>query len=232
MKTIITRFLAIGLSLGISSFPVTSAQEISAPSIAKGSQKPTQEDGYRRLFDGKSTDGWEGNLEWFRVEENCIVAGRLDKPIPHNEFLCTQEQYANFELKLEVRLKGKGDNAGVQFRTVRVPNSSEVSGFQCDVGNAFGRPVWGALYDESRRRKMLAEGDKEQVPSWLKKDDWNELTVRADKDRIKIWLNGHLTVDYTETDPAIAKTGIIGLQIHSGPPSEAWYRNIRIKVLP
>ncbi|MEQ1824937.1 MAG: DUF1080 domain-containing protein [Pirellula sp.] len=207
------------------------AQEPVNPSIAKSTNAGQLEPGFEWLFNGVSTDAWEGNMEWFRVEDKCIVAGSLAKAIPHNEFLCTKKQYGDFELKLQVRLKGQGDNAGVQFRTVRIPNNTEVSGFQCDVGNAFGRPVWGALYDESRRRKMLAEGDKEKVPQWLKKDDWNELTVRAEKDRIQIWLNGNLTVDYTEADPAIAKTGIIGLQIHSGPPTEAWYRNIRIKVL-
>lgn len=186
---------------------------------------------FKWLFDGKSFDGWEGNREWFRIEDKCIVAGNLTKPIPHNEFLCTKADYGNFELKLQARLIGQGDNAGVQFRTVRIPDKTEVSGFQCDVGNAFGRPVWGALYDESRRNKMLAEGDKDKVSEWLRKDDWNELTVRAEGDRIRIWLNGNLSVDYTEKDENIVKTGIIGLQIHSGPPTEAWYRNIRIKAL-
>lgn len=209
---------------------------LSAPILAQDSSKPapnsvTLDPDFKWLFDGKSFDGWEGNREWFRIEENCVVAGNLTKPIPHNEFLCTKADYGNFELMLQARLKGQGDNAGVQFRTVRIPDKTEVSGFQCDVGNAFGRPVWGALYDESRRNKMLAEGDKGKVSEWLRKDDWNELTVRAEGDRIRIWLNGNLTVDYTEKDENIVKTGIIGLQIHSGPPTEAWYRNIRIKAL-
>jgi len=203
------------------------AQEVSKPAPPE----ITLESGFNWLFDGKSLDGWEGNAQWFRIEEKCIVAGNLEKPIPHNEFLCTQDNFENFELKLQVRLKGEGDNAGVQFRSVRIPSKTEVSGFQCDVGNAFGRPVWGALYDESRRNKMLAEGDKVKVPESLLKDDWNELTVRAEGNRIQIWLNGSPTVDYNEIDEAIAKTGIIGLQIHSGPPTEAWYRNIQIKKL-
>ena len=181
------------------------AQESSKVVPAKVSLEPD----FKWLFDGKTLDGWEGNLDWFRVEDNCIVAGNIAKPIPHNEFLCTKSDYDNFELKLHVRLKGQGDNAGVQFRTVRIPGKTEVSGFQCDVGNAFGRPVWGALYDESRRNKILAEGDKDKVPSWLNKEDWNELTVRAEGDRIQIWLNGNLTVDYTEKDENIVKTGII-----------------------
>ena len=207
-----------------------------SPAGAQESSKPIEagvvlEKDFTWLFDGKSLEGWEGNLDWFRIEDQCVVAGSVEKAIPHNEFLCTKSNYANFELKLQVRLKGKGDNAGIQFRSVRIPGKSEVSGFQCDVGNAFGRPVWGALYDESRRNTMLAEGDKEKVPGWLRKDDWNELTVRAEASRIQIWLNGNLTVEYQEEDDKIVKTGVIGLQIHSGPPTEAWYRNIRIKAL-
>jgi len=189
------------------------------------------EQGFEVLFDGKTMDGWEGNLDWFRIEDGAIVAGSVEKSIPNNEFLCTKKKYENFELRLQVKLQGEGDNAGIQFRSKRVPKNTEVSGFQCDVGNAFGRPVWGALYDEARRNKMLAEGDQSKVPLWLKKDDWNELTIRADKNQIQIFLNGHETVLYQENDPEIAHSGIIGLQIHSGPPTEAWYRNIRIKSL-
>jgi len=189
------------------------------------------EEGYHWLFDGKSFDGWEGNRDWFRIESGAIVAGTLDKEIPHNEFLCTEKEYGNFELKLDVRLKGKGDNAGVQFRTSRVPNSTEVSGYQADVGTAWERPVWGALYDESRRNRMLAEGDPKRVAEALKTGDWNEVMVRAVDNHIQIWLNGVLTVEYTETDTDIARRGVIALQIHSGPPTEAWYRNLRIREL-
>lgn len=224
MKTLLIQsfFVAIAIFSG-----QVVAQEASGTAV----RKVSLEAGFNWLFDSKALDGWEGNAEWFRIEDQCIVAGNLAKPIPHNEFLCTKDNFENFELKLQVRLKGNGDNAGIQFRSMRIPSKTEVSGFQCDVGNAFGRPVWGALYDESRRNKMLAEGDKVKVPEALRKDDWNELTVRAEGDHIQIWLNGSPTVDYIEKDDKIAKTGIIGLQIHSGPPTEAWYRNIRIKKL-
>jgi hypothetical protein len=70
------------------------------------------------------------------------------------------------------------------------------------------------------------------VATALKNGDWNQLMVRAIDNHIQIWLNGSLTVEFTETDPKIAKSGVIALQIHSGPPTEAWYRNIRIRELP
>lgn len=187
------------------------------------------DDGFVPLFDGKSLDGWEGNLDYFRVEKGAIVAGSLEKKIPHNEFLATQRTYSDFELRLDVKLVGEGENAGVQFRSKRIQDSSEVEGYQADAGMAWDRPVWGAIYDESRRRKMLAEGPKEKVVQWVKQGDWNELRIVACGPCIRVFLNGNPTVNYTEPDKEIAADGIIALQIHSGPPTEAWYRNIRIR---
>ncbi|WP_235934765.1 DUF5722 domain-containing protein [Candidatus Laterigemmans baculatus] len=186
---------------------------------------------FKPLFDGSSLSGWNGDPAWFRVEEQAIVAGSLEKPIPHNVFLCTDESFEDFELRLEVKLVGPGENAGVQFRTERIAGSHEVSGYQADMGSAGGRPVWGSLYDESRRRKMLVEADPEVVRDILRKDDWNRLRIRCEGPRIQIWLNDRQTVDYREADEAIARRGVIALQIHGGPPAEASYRNIRLKEL-
>lgn len=182
------------------------------------------------LFDGKTLDGWEGNEHYFRVQDGCIVAGRLDEKIPHNEFLCTEQEYGDFELRLEAKLVGQGNNAGVQFRSKRVEGNTEVSGYQADIGGAWNRLVWGALYDESRRNRMLAEPEPKLTQSILK-EGWNELRVRAEGNHIQIFLNGEKTVDFKEQDDKIPSSGIIGLQIHSGKPTEAWYRNIRIRKL-
>lgn len=180
------------------------------------------------LFDGESLAGWEGNLKWFRVEQGAIVAGSLDQRIPHNEFLCTTETFRDFELRLEARLVGEGNNAGIQFRSRRAPDSSEVIGYQADMGAIGDRLIWGALYDESRRREMLAEPDQRRLRERVRVGDWNEFRIRCVGDRIQIFLNGERTVDYRETDESIAREGVIGLQIHGGAPAEASYRNIRI----
>lgn len=198
------------------------------PAIA---QEPKLEKGFKWLFDGKTLDGWEGEEAYFRVEDGCIVAGTLKKKIPVNQFLCTEKQYENFELILEAKIRGEGNNAGVQFRSKRIPDDHEVSGYQCDMGVAWKRPVWGALYDESRRRKMLAEGPEDKVTKWLKEGEWNELKILAKGNHVQLFLNGKLTVDYKEQDKDIPTRGIIGLQIHSGPPTEALYRKIRIREL-
>lgn len=183
------------------------------------------------LFDGQSLAGWEGNAYWFRVEDGAIVAGRLDEKIPHNEFLCTTQIYDDFELRLEAKLVGTGQNAGIQIRSKRVRDSTEVSGYQVDMGQAGNRGVWGALYDESRRNRMLAEVSPELHDQILRRDTWNQYRIICRGKNITVYLNGRKTVEYEEGEAGIPGHGVIGLQIHSGSPSEAWYRNLRIKQL-
>lgn len=189
------------------------------------------EDGFLPLFDGKLLTNWEGKGEWFRIEDGAIVAGRLDRRIPHNFFLCTTRLFGDFELRLQVKVVGEGVNAGVQFRTRRIPGSDEVSGYQADVGGVGERSVWGALYDESRRKRMLAEPDPQLIARIVRPDDWNDYVIRCTGPKIEIYLNGEKTIDYAEQEPGIDSEGVIAIQIHSGPPSEAWYRNLRIKAL-
>jgi hypothetical protein len=177
------------------------------------------------IFDGKTFEGWEGNLKAFRIEDGAVVGGSLKERVPRNEFLCTKKEYGDFELKLKFKLLGKGANAGIQIRTKRIPNHHEVVGYQADMGGKY----WGCLYDESRRRKILAKPDLKKLMEVLKKDDWNEYVIRCTGKRVQLWINGFQTVDYTEPDEKIEQRGIIGLQIHGGGPSEAWYRDISIK---
>jgi 3-keto-disaccharide hydrolase len=179
----------------------------------------------RAIFDGRTFEGWEGNLKIFRIEDGSIVGGLLKEKIARNEFLCTTKPYGDFELRLKVKLLG-GDqaNAGIQFRTKRIPNHHEVSGFQADMGTGW----WGALYDESRRNKVLKGPDQAKMKEVIRQGEWNDYVIRAEGNRIQLWVNGVQTVDYTEEDPAIERTGVIAVQIHEGPPSEAWYREIML----
>ena len=179
------------------------------------------------LFDGKSFAGWEGNLKMFRIEDGAIVGGQLKEKIPSNEFLCTKKEYGDFELRVKFKVIGEGVNAGVQFRTKRIPDHHEVIGYQADIGQKY----WGALYDESRRKKMLAQPTPEVLAKAAKPNDWNEYVIRAEGNRLQLWLNGVQTVDYTELDPGIERRGVIAVQIHGGPPSEAWYKDIEIEEL-
>lgn len=184
--------------------------------------------GTTTLFDGKTFAGWEGDTKnTFRIEDGAIVGGSLKEKVPRNEFLCTTKEYGDFELRLKFKVLGKGANAGVQIRSRRIPNHHEMIGYQADLGQGWD----GCLYDESRRRTMLAKADAKVIAEVLKPGDWNEYTIRCQGKRIQLAINGRQTVDYTEPDDSIEQRGLIGLQIHGGPPSEAWYKDIVIKEL-
>ena len=75
------------------------------------------------LFDGKTFAGWNGDTATvWRIEDGAIVVGDPRTPAPQNEFLATNRRFGDFELRLEYRLDCGADcNAGVQFRTARVP---------------------------------------------------------------------------------------------------------------
>jgi hypothetical protein len=188
-------------------------------------QPPASGRGPVPLFDGKTFAGWEGNLEVFRIQDGAIVGGTLQTKIPRNEFLCTTKTYSDFELRLKVKLLGgEAANAGIQFRTRRIPNHHEVIGYQADLGQHY----WGALYDESRRNRVLAGPKPETLKGLVKSGDWNDYVIRAEGKRIQLWLNGVQTVDYVEEDPTADTSGVIAVQIHSGPPTEAWYKDITL----
>jgi len=179
------------------------------------------------LFDGKTFEGWEGPLEAFRIEDGAIVGGSLKKNVPRNEFLSTKKEYRDFELRLKAKLIGKGANGGIQIRSRRVPKGNEMIGYQADMAEG----MWGNLYDESRRNKSLAGPKREELAKVLHPEDWNEYVIRCAGKRIQLWINGYQTVDYTEPDEKLEQVGLIGLQIHGGPPSETWYKDLMITEL-
>ncbi len=178
------------------------------------------------LFDGKTFSGWEGDLKVFRIEDGAIVGGSLKSALARNEFLTTTKEYGDFELRLKVKLTGAASaNGGIQIRSRRIPNNSEMIGYQADMGQQY----WGSLYDESRRKKTLAGPDPDELKKVLKPNDWNDYVIRCEGRHIQLWLNGLKTVDYTEPDEKLEQKGLIGVQIHGGPASEAWYKDLVIE---
>jgi putative membrane-bound dehydrogenase-like protein len=194
---------------------------------------PALSDKAKPIFDGKSLDGWESpTAGLWSVRDGALTGGNGQK-VPHNDFLCTKQPYANFLLRLQIKLTGDPAtgmiNSGVQIRSTRVPGSAEASGYQCD----FGEPNWyGALYDESRRNRVLMKSDMEALGPVLKRNDWNEYVIRADGPRIQTWINGVQGMDYTEPDESIPLEGVIGIQIHGGGIAQVQVKDIAIEELP
>ena len=228
---LLSTFLAVPACLALAcATPPDSSEEPPVEDPPGGEQAES----FVPLFDGESFAGWEGDQELFRVEDGAVVAGNLSTEIPRNEFLCTTQEYADFELRLQARISREDANGGIQFRSRRAPDSSEVIGYQADIGLLGGEApqnIWGALYDEARRRKLLAVADQDELAKVFRPGEWNDYVIRAEGGHIGIWINGYQTVEYTETDADIELEGIACLQVHAGAPAEIRYRNIEIKPL-
>ena len=186
-------------------------------------------DGFKPLFNGRDLTGWEGDPKlWFA--ENGEIVGK-SPGIQRNEFLATTSRHGDFILKFKFRVVNTSGqaNSGMQFRSERVPHSSEVAGYQADVGQQY----WGCLYDEARRNKVLVNPPKAELEKVLHRDGWNEYFITCQRDHIILELNGLKTVDYIETEPAdkIARSGLFALQIHQGGPMEIHAKDIWVKKL-
>ena len=185
----------------------------------------------QKLFDGKTFKGWEGDTLMWRIQDGMLVGGSLDTRVPHNNFLVAKKIYHNFYLKLKIKLTGTEGfvNSGIQFRSVKATNPAyEMIGYQAD----WGKDYWASLYDESRRNKTLMKPNESDVLSWIKQGDWNTYEVRAENERIRLYINGKQTVDYTEMDASIPQSGLIALQIHGGAKAIVAFKDIYLQELP
>lgn len=183
------------------------------------------------LFDGQTFAGWNGDTDrTWRIEDGAIVAGDPSQAAPRNEFLATDREFEDFELRYEYRIEGTvKPNAGVQFRSRRIPDHHEVIGYQADIGPG----ITGALYDESRRKTFLVTPpDTVQAEALARgRDGWHAGVVRCEGPRVRISVNGVETVDYTEADPTVSRRGMIALQIHGQMVGTIRYRNLSITEL-
>jgi hypothetical protein len=231
---------------------------LSAALLAAGlSLFAADETGFKPLFNGRDLSGWDGNPKLWSVEDGCIT-GRTgtnaDNKISHNTFLVfTNEPVANFELRYSYKISERG-NSGVQYRSKVVQKGAFgpiVSGYQADFEG--GKTYSGILYEE-RGRGILAQrgqktavkevdgkhkvevagpvGDSKEIQSKIVPEGWNTYVVIASGNRLQHFINGLATADVTDEQTAkAAKSGVLALQIHQGPPMTVQFKDIRIKKL-
>ena len=177
------------------------------------------------MFDGKSLDGWRkaGGGATYAVDDGCIV-GKVGPG--SNTFLCTEKNYGDFILKVDVKLDVPG-NSGIQLRSHQRKKDGRVFGYQCEIDPS--ERAWsGGIYDESRRGWLNDLKDNEAGRKAFKPSDWNQFVIKAKGSSIKTWINGVPCADLTDKADA---DGFIALQVHAGKEGQIRWRNIRIKPL-
>lgn len=212
------------------------------------------EEGFTSLFNGKDLSGWDGNSQIWSVKDGAITGVTKAEPkLTHNTFLVyTNGEVADFELRLSYRIVN--GNSGIQYRSQVLrqgPFGPVVGGYQADF--EAGKRYSGILYEEQGRGILAQRGQKtviqadgekakvevvgsvgnsDDIQATIKSEDWNDYVIIARGNHLQHFINGKLTVDVTdEMTTKAAKSGVLALQVHVGPPMTVQFKNVRIKSL-
>jgi Domain of Unknown Function (DUF1080) len=205
-------------------------------------------EGFQAIFDGKSMTNWDGDPDHWRVENGELVGETTtEKPLKVNTFAIWRGgQPKDFELKVEYKMNAT--NSGIQYRSVEMPSVAKwvLKGYQADID--FDNRWTGQLYEE-RGRGFLAlrgqttyigDGQKPRIignletsdalKALIKVNDWNQVHVIARGNTLVHIVNGHVMAVVVDDDTkGRADSGLIGFQLHMGPPMKAEFRNIWLK---
>ena len=75
-------------------------------------------------------------------------------------------------------------------------------------------------------------GSSDSLKTKIKNQDWNSFHLIVKGNRLQHFINDILMSDVTDNDAVNGKLkGILGVQVHVGPPMKVQYRNLRLKQL-
>ncbi len=167
--------------------------------------------------------GWEGLIKEHWTYKDGELIGTTPKGLKSNTFLCSKKKYKDFEMTFKVKLKDGQGNSGVQIRSKLADKKwYAVAGPQCDIGEGW----WGSLYGERLPGGMMKAAPKD-VQKTIKKDDYNDYSIRCVGKRVTIKINGVTTVD--DEFPKMEDEGIIAFQLHTPGPMTVMFKDIVFK---
>jgi len=216
--------------------------------------EPDDNSGFVPIFDGKTLKGWDGDPTFWRAENGEIVGETTpEKVVKENNFLIWRGgRVRDFELKVEFKLSGT--NSGIQYRSLEMPEIGKwvLKGYQADMD--FTNGFTGNLHEERGRKpghvvlaprgqltritdgpkyKTLATlGDPKLLRGIVNVAGWNQYHIIARGPVMLQILNGQLvsaTID--EDSKNFVPEGLVGFQMHVGPPFKVEYRNILYRKL-
>jgi hypothetical protein len=241
-------FLRIGSGI-VLCLIMTAGISISAqPSFDREAHE--SDDGFVRIFDGRTLDGWDGDPVYWSVKDGSIVGTITHETIvDRNTFLIWRGgTTGDFELKLKYKISKVG-NSGINYRSIEVPGVPwALKGYQSDID---GKGQWNGQNYEERGRTFLAlrgqvtritgghkpveigsVGEKDQLQKYILKEDWNQCHLIVRGNTLIHMINGHIMSVVIDDDiENRSMDGLLGVQVHVGPPMTVEYRNILIKKL-
>jgi hypothetical protein len=200
---------------------------------SSSSSRHSSEEGFVRLFDGKTLDGWEllgKKGDGYYVADGMIVCAKGG-----GGNLLTKKTYANFILRFEFKLDPASNN-GVGIRAPLTDKQVAYEGMEIQILDvAYNKPLKPTQYHGSIYDVFPAK-----TGALNQSGMWNEQEIIADGRRVKVILNGQTIVDAdlnSVTDPAVLAKhpGLLRDRGHVGFLGHNDYvaiRNVRLKELP
>jgi hypothetical protein len=241
--------VALGLAVFCGCFSIH-AEEV-------GVLSPPEPNVMQVLFNGRDLAGWDGDPRLWSVRNGVIHGETTPENVAKgNTFLIWQGGIVrDFELRLSFRCNA-ANNSGIQYRSKRITDTTAtnqwvVRGYQHEIRNENTLPnVSGFIYDEGGgaggRQRICAVGERatwepdgkkvvgtligqDEFTKLMKLDDWNDVVIIAEGNRVRHYLNGRQVLDFTDNAPSIAlREGSLALQLHGGAPMWVEFRNIRL----
>ena len=216
------------------------------PEAAAAIGTSPDQDGFVRVFDGKSLRQWSGDSKYWSVQDGALT-GVTDGTLKTNRFITWKDSTVrNFDLRVKVKVTA-GGNSGIQYRGTSRPDLGLdiVTGYQCDV--VADIPKYnGMLYEERGRRILSHTGEKVIIDTagqpWVvgempvkefAADEWHDFRVLVRGNHHQHWIDGHQTADLIDLDEnGRLLEGVLAVQVHVGPAMKIQYKDFRIKHLP
>ncbi len=188
--------------------------------------------GFVSLFDGKTLDGWQGDVQHYAVKDGVLVC--------HGVNLFTAKEYDNFILRFDFKLPPGGNN-GVGIRSP-LKGSPTFDGMEIQILDDGHKMYEGWLKPWQAHGSIY--GVVAAKRGFLKPTgQWNQEEIVADGPHIKVTLNGTVITDADlskitksidgHNHPGLHHAkGYISWLGHGNPPDPVEFRNVRIKELP
>jgi hypothetical protein len=206
--------------------------------------------GFTPIFDGTTLHGWDGDPAYWRAEDGELIGEvTASNLLKHNTFIIWRGgKPKNFELKGEYRISDFG-NSGINYRSAETRGSHWVlRGPQADID---GQNLYtGQNYEEGGRTVLARRGEvthiatgaepqviatlgtADELKAFIKVNEWNQYHLIVRGNLMIHILNGHIMSEVIDDDRVNRRfSGLIGVQVHVGPPMKVEYRHFLIKTL-
>ncbi len=177
---------------------------------------------WKPLFDGKTLKGWHTlpGGKWEVIDG--VIVGTSSSSESRHGLLVSDKSFWDFTIRLKFKaIKG---NSGFYFRADEVGGGVGVHGFQAEIDAS--NDV-GGLY-ETGGRAWVVKPSVEEVATWFRPQEWNEMAVSAHERRIVVHVNGRKTAEL-KNDKGRLK-GRLGLQLHGGQDMHVKFKDIEMLV--